>query len=174
MPSTRISGSGLPVKVAIPRIQNWASSLPGSRDDARQVTGQRLAQRPHGDTQFLGPDRGDGPHDRFAFLGTVAHGDNFDALHADGLGLERDRHRPGAFGRHLLRLVTDIRHDERDVAVGILQVEGTVDIGRRGDRGTFDHDRRTDDRRTGLIEHTSGDAGGLRPQQRRREHGCHK
>ena len=57
---------------------------------------------------------------------------------------------------------------------GILQVEGTVDIGRRGDRGTFDHDRRTDDRRTGLIEHTAGDAGGLRPQQRRREHGCHK
>ena len=143
-------------------------------DDARQVAGQRLAQRPHGDAQFLGPDRGDGPHDRFAFLGTVAHGDNFDALHADGLGLERDRHRPCALGRDLLRLVTDIRHDERDVAVGILQIEGTVDIGRRSDRGAFDHDRRADDRRTGLIEHTSGDAGGLRPQQRRREHGCHK
>lgn len=55
---------------------------------------------------------------------------------------------PGTLRRHLLRLVADIRYHERDVAARILQVEGAVDIGRRGDRGAFDHDRRTDDRRT--------------------------
>ena len=42
MPSTRISGSGLPVKVAIPRIQNWASSLPGSPEVCNATTPARL------------------------------------------------------------------------------------------------------------------------------------
>ena len=88
IPSTKISGSGLPVKVAIPRIQNWASSLPGSPEvcndhPARLPASVWLSDRTGTHSQ-AGSWNGPRP---IRVSGTVAHGDDFDALHADGLGL---------------------------------------------------------------------------------------
>ena len=80
-------------------------------DDARQVTGQRLTQRTHGHAQLLGTNRGDSPHDRFALLRTVTHGDDLDTLHAYRLGLEGNRHGGLALRRDLLRFISDVRYD---------------------------------------------------------------